>query len=119
MSGALAAAAAGDEIVRETGIYAENSASGLGVTIRGANGGTAGNGTRGAESTITGTITINSATGVTLDGVKLLDETPWTNSIADNRTAVTVGGTGAHRSEAPSVGKECVSKCRFWWWQES
>src|SRR3546814_2097696 len=51
---------------------------------------------RGAESTITGTITINSATGVTLDGVKLLDETPWTNSIADNRTAVTIGGTGAH-----------------------
>src|SRR3546814_17016307 len=51
---------------------------------------------RGAESTITGTITINSATGVTLDGVKVLDETPWTNSIADNRTAVTIGGTGAH-----------------------
>src|SRR3546814_11620199 len=62
------AAAAGDEIVLDTGIYAENIAIDLGVTIRGANGGTAGNGTRGAESTITGTITINSATGVTLDG---------------------------------------------------
>ena len=67
---AINAASDGDMILVAAGTYNESLTVDKDVTIEGANAGTAGTGTRGAETVITGQVTI-SADGVTIDGVEI------------------------------------------------
>ena len=70
---AVAAAANGDTIVVDAGIYAENLTIDKAVTILGANAGIAGTATRGAETIIQGTTTVSALGPVTIDGIEVLN----------------------------------------------
>jgi Ca2+-binding RTX toxin-like protein len=65
---AIDAASAGDTILVAAGTYSENLIVNKSLTILGANAGISGSGTRGAESTLAGNITI-AANGITVDGM--------------------------------------------------
>lgn len=71
---AVNAAEDGDTILVAPGLYVETVTVNKDVTIRGANTGIAGNGTRGAESEIVGGIIVT-ADGVTIDGLKISGST--------------------------------------------
>ncbi len=78
---AIDAASDGFTIRARAGTYAEALTVDVDVTIVGANGGIAGNGVRGAETIVTGAVSIT-ADGVTLDGLTLSGEftpagAPW------------------------------------------
>jgi len=72
---AIDAAANGDTILVHSGTYAETLDVNKDVTILGANHGIAGTGVRGAETVVTGQITINAA-GATIDGFRLTGAAP-------------------------------------------
>ncbi len=72
---AVNAAADGDTIIIAAGTYGGDATVNVGVTIRGANFGIDGHGTRGAESVLTGKIQVTAASGVVIDGVKFVDAT--------------------------------------------
>src|SRR6185436_19360402 len=95
---AIDAASDGDTIVVASGTYNESIIVDKDVTIEGANAGTPGTGTRGAETIITGNVTI-AAAGVTIDGVEV------TGAAADalGTTGVVVQGGANNFSLVNSV----------------
>ncbi|WDQ16955.1 tandem-95 repeat protein [Rhodopirellula sp. P2] len=113
---AINAASAGDTIHLAPGTYSEDltiNSTKTGLTIVGANSGVAGDGTRGAESTIDGYIKIDAA-DVELDGVEVLNGGAVSGSKAGvyvqaanvtvTNSILTGDGTGA----AAGIGVEAV-----------
>jgi VCBS repeat-containing protein len=96
IAAAYAEAVDGDTIVLAPGTYADDFTVGKAISIVGANYNVDGDGTRAAESVLTGHWTVNAAGPVTIDGVEFLNNTPYTTGIDDTRLTIATDATVAH-----------------------